>query len=204
METLNRNGGDHVPMSERETAYDWLTLDADEEVLWAGKPSKKSLYGAYIVGLFLIPLLGFGLLVIASAYLTRENTDHVVTTKSVYKKTGILSRSVTEIEYEKVQNTSYSAGPVGRYLGYGTVEISTAGGSGVEMSLRGVEDPQDVQKRLSRRVKEIQGSTAAGDRDESKGDVLEEILTELRAIRQSVEGTAASGADTQARDDDRR
>lgn len=181
-------------MSESAKQYDWLTLDPDEEILWEGQPASESMYGAYLVGVPLILLFGLGLLIIVSAHLTQQNTDYVVTNKGVYKKTGILSRSVSEIEYEKVQNTSFSAGVIGRSFDYGTVEISTAGGSGVEMTLRAVSNPQDVQKRLSRRVKEVQGS-AATDREESKTDVLDEILTELRAIRTAVETNQPQTAD---------
>lgn len=166
--------------------YDWLTLDDDEEILWEGGISQKSMYGAYAVGVPLIPLLGLGLVIIAASYLQVRHTDYVITNKGVYKKTGILSRSVTEIEYEKVQNTSFSSGAVGRYFGYGDVSISTAGGSGVEMELRAVEDPQSVQKRLSRLVKRAQGTEPEDERAE-KVDVLDEILDELRAIRQSLD-----------------
>jgi len=187
-------------MSDDPGTYDWLTLDPDEEILWAGKPASETMYGAYLTGIPLIPLLGLGLLVIVGAYLNRQNTDYVVTDKSVYKKTGVLSRSVSEVEYEKVQNTSFSVGVVGRYLGYGNVDISTAGGSGVEMSLRGVSDPQNVQKRLSRRVKEVQGGRSRSD-EETKPDVLGEILTELRAIRVAVEGDSGR-AGTAERDSD--
>jgi len=185
-------------MSEGEETYDWLTLDPDEEILWSGKPASETMYGAYLAGIPLILFFGLGLVIIVGAYLSRENTDYVITDKSVYKKTGILSRSVSEVEYEKVQNTSFSVGVVGRYFDYGNVDISTAGGSGVEMTLRGVSSPQDVQKRLSRRVKEIQGGTARGD-DETKPDVLEEILTELRAIRVAVE-SGDGAAETAQRD----
>jgi len=176
-------------MSDGHESYDWLTLDPDEDVLWSGKPAAETMYGAYLVGIPLILLLGLGLVIVAGTYLSRQNTDYVVTTKSVYKKTGVFSRSVSEVEYEKVQNTSFSVGVVGRYFDYGSVDISTAGGSGVEMTLRGVSSPQEVQKRLSRRVKEVQGGRGGA---ESKPDVLEEILGELRAIRVAVEG--ASGA----------
>lgn len=163
--------------------YDWLTLEDDEEIVWAGNPSRTSMYGSYAFGILLLPLVGAGLLILAGAYLTRTNTDYVITTDGVYKKTGIFSRSVTEIEYEKIQNTAYSASAMGRWLGYGTVEISTAGGSGVEMRIQGVENPQEVQQRLSARVTEVQGT----DDEESTADVLDDILVELRAIRQSVE-----------------
>ncbi|MBX0302557.1 PH domain-containing protein [Haloarcula salinisoli] len=192
-------------MSGNAGSYDWLTLDPDEEVLWSGKPASETMYGAYLTGIPLIIFFGLGLVIIVGAYLNRENTDYVITDKSVYKKTGVLSRSVSEVEYEKVQNTSFSAGVVGRSLGYGNVEISTAGGAGVEMRLRGVNDPQEVQKQLSRRVKEVQGGRDRGD-GETKPDVLEEILAELRAIRIAAEGGSSrerpdSGAGAHDRDD---
>ena len=186
-------------MSDGNESYDWLTLDPDEEILWSGKPASETMYGAYLTGIPLILFFGLGLVIIVGAYLSRENTDYVITDKSVYKKTGIFSRSVSEVEYEKGQNTSFSVGVVGRYFDYGNVDISTAGGSGVEMSLRGVSSPQDVQKRLSRRVKEVQGSADVPDA-ETKGDVLEEILTELRAIRVAVEAGAERDSVTE-RDD---
>ncbi|MDS0258064.1 PH domain-containing protein [Haloarcula sp. S1CR25-12] len=189
-------------MSGDAATYDWLTLDSDEEILWSGKPAAETMYGAYLTGIPLILFFGLGLVILGGAYLNRQNTDYVVTDKSVYKKTGILSRSVSEVEYEKVQNTSFSVGVVGRYFDYGNVDISTAGGSGVEMTLRGVSSPQDVQKRLSRRVKEVQGDRGRGD-EETKPDVLDEILTELRAIRVAVEsgdGTAERDSGTE-RDD---
>ena len=185
-------------MSDGNESYDWLTLDPDEEILWSGKPASETMYGAYLTGIPLILFFGLGLVIIVGAYLSRENTDYVITDKSVYKKRGILSRSVSEVEYEKVQNTSFSVGVIGRYFDYGNVDISTAGGSGVEMTLRGVSSPQDVQKRLSRRVKEIQGGTARDD-DETKPDVLAEILTELRAIRVAVE-SGDGAAETAQRD----
>ncbi|WP_276271362.1 PH domain-containing protein [Haloarcula litorea] len=169
------------------TDHDWLALDDDEEVVWSGQPATESLYGAYLVGVPLILLLGLGLVIVVSAYLRQSNTDYVITTKGVYKKTGVFSRAVTEIEFDKIQNTSFSAGAVGRYFGYGDVMISTAGGSGVEMTLDGVADPQSVQKRLSRRVTAAQGeSTGEGER--STDDVLADILGELRAIRRTLDG----------------
>ena len=82
-------------MSEGEETYDWLTLDPDEEILWSGKPASETMYGAYLAGIPLILFFGLGLVIIVGAYLSRENTDYVITDKSVYKKTGILSRSVS-------------------------------------------------------------------------------------------------------------
>ncbi|WP_435360685.1 PH domain-containing protein [Haloarchaeobius sp. DFWS5] len=183
--------------------FDWLTLDEDEEVVWSGRPDPRSVYTAYAIGIPLIPLVGLGLLIIGSAYLYQKNTHYVVTTDGLYKKTGVLSRDVQKIDFDKVQNISFSEGVVGKYFGFGNVDISTAGGSGVEMQFQAVTDPKQVQERINKRIKQSRGTR---DEDEpDKEDVLDEILTELQGIRQSFErmeggqsagGRSASGQST--------
>jgi len=114
-----------------ETA-DWLTLDEDEEIVWSGKPHESS-FDPSTCRRTALALILIGLLIIAGSYLQRENTQYVVTTDGLYKKTGVLSRDVQRIDFGKVQNTSYSQGFFGSRFGYGNVDISTAGGSGIEM-----------------------------------------------------------------------
>jgi len=55
------------------------------------------------------------------------------------------SRDVQRIDFGKVQNTSYSQGFFGSRFGYGNVDISTAGGSGIEMQFRSVPEPREIQ-----------------------------------------------------------
>lgn len=171
------------------TTLDWLSLEADEELLWAAGPDRRTLVPAFVIGIPLSIIL-VGIVIIASEYLRVTNTHYVLTDQALYRKTGTVSRDVKRIEHTKVQDISYSQSAVGNYFGYGTVEITTAGGSGVELSFRSVRDPRSVQGRISELV----------DRDGSKGetrptdDVLDEILTELRAIREAVDGPNADRA----------
>lgn len=164
--------------------FDWLTLDTDEEVVYSSQPHRSSLIAALVVG---IPLavVGVGLAIIAAAYLTHKNTHYVITTDGLYKKTGILSRDVQKVEYGKVQNTSYRQGPFGSQFGYGTVDVSTAGGSGVELAFTSVPKPQRVQTLINERIKAAGGRS--DDDERGKADVLDEILSELRAIRIAAE-----------------
>ncbi|UIO99208.1 PH domain-containing protein [Halobaculum sp. CBA1158] len=173
--------------------FDWLSLDPEEEVVWTGNPHSMSLVPAFVVGIPLSLVL-VGLFVIASAYLSRENTEYVITTEALYKKRGVLSRDVKRVGFEKVQDTSYTQDFFGTQFGYGTVEISTAGGSGVELSFDNVEEPKRIQELVNERIRARDGR---GSREESKGDVLDEILAELRAIRAAVEAdppTVTAGA----------
>ena len=174
--------------SEAEARFDWLTLDDGEEVLWTGQPHVYSLVPALIVGIPLSLVL-IGIPIVVGAYLGRENTVYLLTNEGLYQKSGVLSRDVQKIEFEKVQNTAFSQGPLGNAVGYGTVDISTAGGDSVEMQFRAVPDPKDVQARIKQEIRKARsgsrenGEATSRDRD----DVLDEILTELRAIRTHLE-----------------
>ncbi|WP_435157584.1 PH domain-containing protein [Haladaptatus sp. DFWS20] len=163
--------------------FDWFSADEGEEVIWADTPHPYSLVPAFVVGIPL-SIVVLGLIIIVSAYLSYQNTNYVVTNAALYKKTGVLSRNVQRIEFDKVQDTSYRQSFFGAQFGYGTVDISTAGGSGVEMSFENIDDPQDLQSLINERSKKRDEPTSAGS---DKAAVLDEILTELRAIRETVE-----------------
>lgn len=162
--------------------FEWLTLDEDEELLWSDTPHRLSLMLSIAVGIPLCLVL-IGIPLIVSSYLSHTNTNYVITTTAVYKKTGIFSRSVQRIEFDKVQNTSYQQSMVGSYFGYGSVEIATAGTGGVEMRFRNVEAPRERQTLINERSAETQN----GANDEDAEAVLDEILTELQAIRQAID-----------------
>lgn len=175
---------------------EWLTLDEDEEIVWSGNPHKSSLIPALVVGVPLA-LLIVGLFVIATAYLQRKNTQYVVTTDGLYKKTGVISRDVQRIDFGKVQNTSYSQGFFGSRFGYGNVDVSTAGGSGIEMQFASVPDPSEVQELINKRVKASRGDRTT-ESGETKRDVLDDILVELRAIRATLDARRETAADDSA------
>lgn len=129
---------------EVEAVFDWLSLDDNESVVWQGKPHESSLVPALVVGIPLSLVL-VGIPIIVTAYLQRENTAYVVTTDALYRKSGVLSRSVQRVDFGKVQNTTYSQGFFGQQFGYGTVDISTAGGAGVELAFESIPESKRVQ-----------------------------------------------------------
>jgi uncharacterized membrane protein YdbT with pleckstrin-like domain len=162
--------------------FDWLALDDDETVVWSDTPHRMALVPPMLIGLPLSLVL-IGIPLVIGSYLSHRNTNYVVTTAALYRKTGVLSRSVQRIEFDKVQDTSYRQSFLGGQFGYGTVDVSTAGGTGVEMSFGNVEDPQALQRRINERI----GSDRGDGDDRDKAAVLDDILAELRAIRSAVE-----------------
>jgi len=161
----------------------WLTLEDGESIQWASTPHRYSLVPAFIIGVPLsLVLVGIPLLV--GSYLQYTNTNYVVTDRGLYSKRGILSRDVQQIGFDKVQNISYSQSALGSSFGYGSVDISTAGGSGVELKFRSIPDPASVQELIAREVDDREHGGADGEADAD--DVLDEILHELRAIRREL------------------
>ncbi|NGM67405.1 PH domain-containing protein [Natronolimnobius sp. AArcel1] len=167
---------------------EWLSLEDGEEIVWAGGPDRRTLLPAFLIGIPLAIVL-IGILIIVGEYLRITNTSYVVTTRAVYRKSGVLSRDVKRIEHEKVQDISYTQSALGNHFGYGTVEVSTAGGAGVEMAFSSVPEPRDVQHLIGEQRKRSRSSAGSrgDDVDRPADDVLEEIVTELREIRTLLE-----------------
>lgn len=140
--------------------FDWLSLDDNEKILWSGRPKIQKIIGIRF-------------------------TDYVVTSEGLYRKSGIFSRSVQKIGFEKVQNISFSQGILGKQFGYGNIEISTAGGSGIEMRFMSIEDPREVQGLINKRIKHEKGDNSNKDVDQTQ--ILQDILGELKDINKKME-----------------
>jgi uncharacterized membrane protein YdbT with pleckstrin-like domain len=174
-------------MAPAAAASEWVHLTGDERVLWAGTPSlypvlptlmsafALSLLGVWLyrdVSLPLLPswltlaLVPIGALVVVWAYLSRWSTRYVFTTKAVYEKRGLLSRTVTQVRFDRVQNTAFEQSLVERSLSYGDIDIYTAGTGGVNLSLRDVPDPKRVNALVTTRL----GETARRKRPHRSAD----------------------------------
>jgi membrane protein YdbS with pleckstrin-like domain len=190
------DGGTSTPEGDAEIP-EWLSLDEDEHVEWLGKPVLLSVVSTVAVGVVLIPFFGVGFLVLLAApfsYLSIENTDYVVTNKSLYVKKGVLSTNIENVGLDKIQNTEYNQSFFGKQLGYGDIDISTAGSSGAEITFQAIEGARDVRERITRLANEYQGrsagDTGAGEAAPDRaavGDQLDAILTELQATRETME-----------------
>ncbi len=160
-------------MSSAVESTEWLHLTGDERVLWAGTPSMYpaipmialgfavSYFGVWLfrtVELSAVPewlslmLFPVGLLIGAWPYLSRWSTRYVFTTKTVYEKTGLLSRTVTQVRFDRIGNTALDQSWVERALSYGDIELHTAGSGGVDLFLRDVPDPGRVNALVTARL----------------------------------------------------
>lgn len=102
-------------------------------------------------------LILLGVAGIASSLVTRWSTRYVVTTDELYKKTGIISRTVQNTRIGQVQNTSFNQSWLGRLASYGDVFISTAGTGGTEITFRHAPAPAEVVETITRQIDERSG-----------------------------------------------
>lgn len=167
------------------TDLNWINLDENEEVLWEGEPRMKSIIPAVIVGAPL-SVIGIGILIIIGAYLNIKNTSFVVTNQGLYRKKGVLSRNVQKIGFDKVQNISFSQGITGTYFEYGNIEISTAGGSGVEMRFNSIDQPREVEQIINKHLKKEKESTGTAEKRD-QDEVVEE-LKEIKGLLEEING----------------
>jgi len=172
---------------------EWLSVDPDEEVVWVGEPSITSMIGTVLTGVVLVPVL-IGILILVAtpvSYLTIENTDFVVTSKSLYVKKGVLSTNIETVDLDRIQNTEYSQSFWGKQLGYGNIEISTAGSSGTDITFRAIGNARAVRERISTLSAGAGTASTGGDDKSANRAQLEELVSELRATRQALERVEA-------------
>lgn len=179
-------------MSTGAHTYDWLTLDDGEEILWDDTPALESRAGQFLGALPLIIIFGLGVFVMLYHYMILKNTEYVITTKAVYHKQGLYSRSVQKVPLNKIQDTGFAESTTGRMFGFGAVEISTAGSSGVELRLTGVEDPQRIQSLINDNIPTDDTAFGVDTPTETPAqtldhDQLSAYLEEVKATRKSLE-----------------
>lgn len=163
-------------MSDSTDGPSWVTLTPNDRVVWSGHPSLRAALwtlgsrllliglgiGGVIVFSFIIdtPILlalsfvpiGAGLLSIAMLFLRRWSVQYVLTTEEIYRRRGLLSRSVINLPINHIQNTAYTQSFLERLLSYGTIRIDTAGEEGPEIILQNVKDPEQVDALLTEQL----------------------------------------------------
>lgn len=168
------------------TVDEWMARGDDEEVHWSGRPRTTSALPAVVVGLVLVVVgiggavtqnqfvLGLlvlvGVAVAGGGYLRVVKTHYVVTDHALYRKTGILGRSVQRVSLDRVQNSAFTQGVLGTAFDYGTVSVEAAGGGAIAFA--DIDDPRAVRALVERQV---------------GGDDLPGTLDQWHAVREEVQ-----------------
>ncbi|QLD89062.1 PH domain-containing protein [Natronomonas salina] len=102
-------------------------------------------------------------------YLRFQSVEYVITSDELYVKRGMLSRSVTNLRLDRIQDSGFNQSASQRLLGYGDVYVSTAGSGGAELVFRNVNDPARVNNAITEQLDAARspGTTSAPSVDNS-------------------------------------
>jgi len=122
-----------------------------------------------------------------------RSLSYEVQDDEVIVRAGIWTKSVKHVPYRTVTNLTVKRDILDRWLfGLGTLNIQTAGRSGqtgAEERLVGLPNVQEVYELVAAELRRFRGGMAptAAEVEAEPARVLNEILDEVRAIRQVLE-----------------
>lgn len=93
----------------------------------------------------LLCLVGVGFIMFGYWWLQCKGTTLTVTSDRTRLRKGILSKSITEVWHQDIRNVQLNQTFFQRIFGVGTLGISSAGQSGLEISVSGIPDPDKVK-----------------------------------------------------------
>lgn len=97
----------------------------------------------FIICVALIPL-GIGIVLLLLWWLQCRFTTYTITNLRTIAQTGILSRNTNEVRHIDVRNLQVNQDVFQRMFGFGSVAISSAGQSDIEITMVRVEKPHKI------------------------------------------------------------
>lgn len=142
------------------------TDDEPEQELWQGQFSKLAMSGSWIAAavislallltawivnfgatgwtVSLVGLLAIWLGLAAYLFYRRLSEHYYLTNRRFVHEKGLLWRETDRIEAIDIDDVSFQQGPVGRFLGVGTIRINSSDQTHPTMELLGIENVRDV------------------------------------------------------------
>gem|GEM_PF-7111729 len=97
---------------------------------------------------------------------------------SIRVRGGIIWKSDKNIPYHKLTDATLNQGPIQRMFGFADIHLQTAGSSGVEAMLCGINGADNIQEKIRQKIKEFSLKTS----DDGEENVFVEMLKVLRSI----------------------
>jgi len=94
-------------------------------------------------------LVVFGLVLTVFEYMKVISTFYVITDDKIVRKIGIIRRDAIGIRYENIEHSRALQNIAERLVGFGDIEISTAGTSSSEAYLDNIREPRNVAELIN-------------------------------------------------------
>ena len=98
--------------------------------------------------MILLSFVGVGLVFYFIEWLTQRGTRLIVSNRRTTLRRGILEKQTNEVRHTDIRNVKITQGFVDRLFSVGTLELSSAGQSDVEIAVKGLPDPQGIAKLI--------------------------------------------------------
>jgi membrane protein YdbS with pleckstrin-like domain len=129
-----------------------------EEILWEGHANFWR-YAGQIIWSILIGLIvavftfGIGLLIMPfwwwAIYAERKKRKYIVTNKRVKVEFGLFTKSTKEVRIRDIKSINVVKKGMAGLFGIGTLEFSSAGGSGVEVAFEAINNAQKIRDMVA-------------------------------------------------------
>jgi uncharacterized membrane protein YdbT with pleckstrin-like domain len=152
-----------------------MELMNDETMIWEGHPTWRAMLAFHMKGIAIAIVVALVLLLIQwigadigtvsivgavlvvlgitvlSGWIMRFFTEYAITTKRLHIRRGILSKTESSTNVDRIQNITTFQSPFDRILRCGTLDFDTAGDANdSEFAFRGVNNPQALRERIQR------------------------------------------------------
>jgi len=156
-----------APAERLRAASSAAAANSEPEVtLWHGSYSPKAMYGSWLLAalatvaaviasaassyLPVVMLVAWGLVaaywlwLIGYFVITRLSVDYTLTNQRLIHKTGILRQVTNRLEVIDVDDVTFEQGIIERLFGVGTIRLLSSDVSDPKLTLRGIDDVQNV------------------------------------------------------------
>ena len=89
-----------------------------------------------------------GVMFSAGLLMNHYSTRYFITNYRVIKRTGLFSKKLVYVQYDKIQDVKISKNIGERMMDMGDIYIDTSGGPDIEMVLLDVPDPEKIQRMI--------------------------------------------------------
>ena len=150
-----------------------MEMMGNESVIWEGHPTWRAMLSFHLKWIA-ITLLVFGLLVlldsigvdlpttligavliggialtIFAGWVDRFFTQYTITTKRLNIRRGVLSKTESSTNVDRIQNITVKQSPVDRIMKVGSIDFDTASDDASDkFAFNGVNNPQDLRERI--------------------------------------------------------
>lgn len=135
---------ERMPPPHTSSAQTKKQLETEAEIIKIRPAMFRNDPVRFFICILLIPFFGIGILFLVIWWLICINTMLTITTRKTVLRKGILSKHTNEVRHNDIRNIRIQQGFFQRIFGVGTLELSTAAQSDIELRVKGIERPQKI------------------------------------------------------------